>query len=204
MVNGWKRMMMAVAAVAMLGLIGGERAAWSQAVMGKAAPGGAAASGEVSSPAADAPVYRLGSGDRLRVTVFGESDLSGEFQVDGGGTISMPLIGIVRASGLTVRELERAVTAALSDGYLRRPQVSIGVLNYRPFYILGEVQQPGSYPYVDGMTVLNAVVLAGGYTYRARTTRLTLKRASEAEEREVDEQAVVLPGDIIRVPERFF
>jgi polysaccharide export outer membrane protein len=153
---------------------------------------------------AENAVYRLGSGDRLRVTVFGESELSGEFQVDGAGTVAMPLIGEVRARGLTVREFEKAVTSALQDGYLRRPQVSVEVLNFRPFYILGEVQRPGSYPYVDGMTVLNAVVLAGGYTYRARTNRLTIRRANEAEEREVGDDAVVLPGDVIRIPERFF
>lgn len=152
----------------------------------------------------EAPVYRLGSGDRLRVTVFGEAELSGEFQVDGAGTFAMPLIGEVRARGLTVRELEKAITGALLDGYLRRPQVSVEVLNYRPFYILGEVQRPGSYPYVDGMTVLNAVVLAGGYTYRARTNRLMIRRANETEEREAGDDAVVLPGDVIRILERFF
>lgn len=163
-----------------------------------------AAMGRAALAQGETPVYRLGSGDRLRVTVFGENDLSGEFQVDGAGSVAMPLIGEVRARGLTVRELEKAVTVALQDGYLKRPQVSIEVLNYRPFYILGEVQRPGSYPYVDGMTVLNAVALAGGYTYRARTTRLGIRRANDAEEREVGDDAVVLPGDVIRIPERFF
>ncbi len=156
--------------------------------------------------AADQPVYTLGSGDRVRVTVFGEEDLSGEFEVDGSGFISMPLIGEVEAGGLTLRQLEKAISEKLLDGYLKTPRVSVEVRDYRPFYILGEVKEPGNYPYVNGMTVLNAVALAGGYTYRARKKRLLITRANDAEraEQPATENTVVFPGDIVRVPERFF
>ncbi len=156
--------------------------------------------------AADQLVYTLGSGDRVRVTVFGEEDLSGEFEVGGSGFISLPLIGEVRAGGLGLRQLEKVITEKLLDGYLKTPRVSVEVRNYRPFYILGEVKEPGSYPYVSGMTVLNAVALAGGYTYRARKKRLLITRANDAEgaEQPVTENTVVLPGDVVRVPERFF
>ena len=107
--------------------------------------------------------YKLGPGDNLRVTVFGEEDLSGEFEVDGNGRISMPLIDVVDLQNRSLRDAEAQIVAMLLDGYLRNPKVSVDVLNYRPFYILGEVNEPGSYPYRAGMTVLNAVVLAGGY-----------------------------------------
>ena len=156
--------------------------------------------------AVNQPAYLLGSGDRVRVTVFGEEELSGEFEVDGSGTISLPLIREVQAGGLRIRQLEQVISEKLLDGYLKNPRVSIEVLNYRPFYILGEVKQPGSYPYVSGMTVLNAVALAGGYTYRAKKNGLLITHAnrSESKEQPASEETVVLPGDIVKVPERFF
>ena len=158
-------------------------------------------SGDVEA-AADQAIYTLGSGDRVRVTVFGEEDLSGDFDVGGSGVISMPLIGEVEAGGLTLRQLGKVISEKLLDGYLKNPRVSVAVLNYRPFYILGEVKEPGSYPYVSGMTVLNAVVLAGGYTPFARKKRLLIKRAKRSGpvEQRATEGTVVLPGDIIRVP----
>lgn len=150
--------------------------------------------------------YRLGSGDQLKVTVFGHKDLSGEFYVDGSGQVSLPLIGNVQVGGLTVREAEDAVVAKLRPDYLKNPRVSIEVLNYRPFYIIGEVRKPGSYPYVNGMTVLNAIALAGGYTYRARENDLFITRANDPErsKQRATHDTKVLPGDVIEVPERFF
>ena len=111
--------------------------------------------------------YILGTGDRVRVIVFGETDLSGEFVVDSTGRIALPLVGELKAEGLSVRQFERAVETLLKVDYLKDPRVSIEVLNFRPFYILGEVSRPGTYPYTSGLTVLNAVVTAGGFTYRA-------------------------------------
>ena len=149
--------------------------------------------------------YRLASGDQVRVTVFRHDDLSGEFQLDGLGNFSMPLVGQINADGLTVREAENAIRERLMAGYLVDPQVSVEVLNYRPFYILGEVKTPGSYPYVNGMTVLNAVALAGGYTYRASEGRITVTRGgSGGRQIRAEPTTTILPGDIVTVPERFF
>lgn len=148
--------------------------------------------------------YNLGIGDRLRVIVYGEEDLSGEFEIGPAGTINLPLINEVYGENMTIGELEDEVEAKLADGYLVSPRVSIEVLNYRPFYILGEVNAPGSYPYVNGMTVLNAVALAGGYTVRAREEPVLLKRSADAAETAVGVTTPLLPGDIIKVEERFF
>lgn len=150
--------------------------------------------------------YTLGSGDKVRVTVFGHEDLSGEFEVDGSGNISLPLIRNVKAEGLTVRQLEQSITERLSPDYLINPSVSVEVLNYRPFYIYGEVTKPGSYPFVNGMTVVNAVAMAGGFTYRARTGSVRIVRAGDPQRKPVDadKDTPVLPGDIIEVPERYF
>lgn len=150
--------------------------------------------------------YTLGGGDELRVLVFGEEDLSGEFVIDGDGFIALPLIGELNAGGLTLREFESRVETALAQGYLRAPRVSAEVLNYRPFYIIGEVEEGGEYPYVQGMSVLNAVAVAGGYTYRADRNRVLITRQDSPGEVEyrASQGVRVLPGDIIRVPERFF
>lgn len=155
---------------------------------------------------ARALVYKLGTGDRVRVIVFNEEDLSGEFEVDSTGSLALPLIGNISARGLTLREFEMSVADALRDGYLKDPRVNVEVLNFRPFYIIGEVENGGEYDFVPEMTVLNAVALAGGYTYRADDRRVFVTKAgtnSEVEHR-MESAIKVLPGDIIRVPERFF
>lgn len=148
--------------------------------------------------------YRLGSGDRVKVIVFGEEDLSGEFELDGGGAFSMPLIGTVRALDQSPRQLEQTIASKLLDGYLRNPRVSIEVLNYRPFYIIGEVNNPGSYPYRVGMTILNAAALAGGFTFRADEDDIEVSRGGEGEPRVMAPETIVQPGDVIRVNERLF
>lgn len=150
--------------------------------------------------------YTLGPGDRVKITVFGHEDLSGEFEVDGSGMISPPLVRDIKAQGLTVRQVEKIVADRLSPDYLKNPSVSVEVMNYRPFYIFGEVNAPGSYPYVNGMTVVNAVAVAGGYTYRARTGSARITRATDASRtpQSVDRDTPVLPGDVIEVPERYF
>ena len=149
--------------------------------------------------------YRLGSGDRVRVSVFRHEDLSGEFALDGAGNFAMPLIGEINAYGLTTRELEERIVAKMREGYLIDPQVSVEVLNYRPFYILGEVKSPGSYPYQNNMTVLNAVALAGGFSYRARQNSFLLQRGgSNTAAMAVSGDTPLLPGDIVTVQERFF
>lgn len=150
--------------------------------------------------------YQLGPGDLLRIVVFGHEDLSGEFEVKGSGHVSLPLIREVKAQGLTLRQFEQAVIDALKPDYLINPRVSVDVLNYRPFYIIGEVKRPGSYPYVNGMKVVNAIALAGGYTYRAKEKEVLITRAGGPgnKQKPADHQTVVLPGDVIEVPERFW
>ncbi len=150
--------------------------------------------------------YVLGTGDKIKLTVYGEADLSGEYEVSSTGVISLPLIGNIPVARHTVHDFEQAVASKLSEGYLRDPRVSAQVINYRPFFILGEVSKPGSYPYVNGMTIINAVALAGGYTYRADKKDITVTRANDPEKKDVHttEEEQVLPGDVIRVPERFF
>jgi polysaccharide export outer membrane protein len=150
--------------------------------------------------------YHLGSGDHIKVKVFGHDDLSADVYVDGTGSISLPLIGTVKAGGATIRDLERTITDKLQPDYLRHPRVTVEVLNYRPFYIIGEVKNPGSYAYVNGMTIINAVALAGGYTYRARENSVFITRASDSSKakQRANHETLVLPGDVIEVPERFF
>lgn len=155
--------------------------------------------------AADA-TYRLGPGDRVKVIVFGHDDLSGEFAIDGAGRLSLPLIREVTAAGISAADLELVIADKLKPDYVKNPRVSVEVLTYRPFYIIGEVKNPGSYPYVSGMTVVNAVALAGGFTYRADDRKVTIIRGSDDEQskRQVGLQTPVQPGDVIRVGERFF
>lgn len=129
--------------------------------------------------------YRLGSGDLLKITVFNQEDLSGEYTINGAGQISLPLIGNVNAKDLTVKQVEQGIVDKLKPDYLLNPRVSAQVLNYRPFYILGEVKEPKSYPYVDGMTYLNAVAIAGGYTYRAKEDHVVVIRMNDPEKREL-------------------
>ncbi len=150
--------------------------------------------------------YKLGSGDKLRVTVFRHPDLSGQFEIDGAGMIALPLIGGVAVGGLTLAKAEAAIVDALRPDYLKNPRISLEVLNYRPFYIIGEVRAPGSYPFVNGINVLNAVAIAGGFTYRARENRMTIIRADDPdhEKLRVTPDTVVLPGDMIEIPQRFF
>jgi polysaccharide export outer membrane protein len=138
--------------------------------------------------------------------VYGENDITGEYEVDSGGYISVPLGGRVKAAGLTTRQLERAVAAALSKGLLRDPRVNAEIATYRPFYILGEVKRAGEYPYKSGLTVLDAVASAGGYTYRANESKVVIRRAGSSveETHPLDAPVPVFPGDNIRIPERYF
>jgi len=145
--------------------------------------------------------YVLGVGDRLRIIVFGEEDLSGEFVVDSTGRVSFPLIGEIPAALSSVSEFQSRVEEALREGYLNDPRVSAEVLNFRPFYILGEVQRPGEYPFNNGLTVLNAVATAGGFTPLANQTRVFIKPAGEGREEEIalSPATPVAPGDTIRI-----
>ena len=161
---------------------------------------------QVHAPADDLKGYALGAGDKLKITIFNEPDLSGEFDINGQGIISLPLVGQIKVIGQTTSDVQALLTEKYGKDYLVNPRVNVEVLNYRPFFILGEVNHPGSYPYVNGMTVINAVALAGGYTPRANHDRIKIKHINEStdQEKEVKEDSAVLPGDVIEVPERFF
>lgn len=164
------------------------------------------ATNTVASPKAADPGYRLGTGDQLRITVYNETDLSGDYNVDDGGFVRLPLIGQIKAAGSTLVELEKSIENKFGAGYLKSPRVSVEVTNYRPFYIIGEVNKPGQYSYVNGMNVVTAVALAGGYTYRADDSDVYIRRNGGAQEESdpADETTKIQPGDIIRVAERFF
>jgi polysaccharide export outer membrane protein len=146
--------------------------------------------------------YRLGPGDKLKVTVFGAEDLSGDFTVTDSGFVAAPLVGDIKAAGLSPQQYAAALQRRLADGYMRDPKVSVQVSNYRPFYILGEVTKPGEYPFANGMTVLNAVAMGGGYSYRAQQNYVVVTR--DHRDYRAALTAKIQPDDVIRVPERLF
>jgi polysaccharide export outer membrane protein len=172
------------------------------AITGAHAQGSPAATPGLAPGASIENSYILGPGDRVRVIVYNETDLSGDFDVDGRGQISVPLIGEIQAGGSTVRQVERQIEDKFREGFLRDPKVSAQVIGYRPFFILGEVRSPGSYPYVNGMTIVSAVAIAGGYTPRANRREVVIIRAGK--ETKANEESVVMPGDTVRINERFF
>ena len=154
----------------------------------------------------DPSAYVLGPGDSLRILVFGEGDLSGQFVVSQQGVVAYPLLGEVKAAGLTVEAFSRALEARLMTGYVRQPRVSTEVLNYRPFFILGEVNKPGTYPFASNLTVMNAVATAGGFTYRANKRVVFIKHDGEKAETKysLTSTTSVRPGDTVRIDERRF
>ncbi|MBV8092882.1 MAG: polysaccharide export protein [Acetobacteraceae bacterium] len=151
--------------------------------------------------------YHLGPGDQVRIITFGGEQLTGEFRVDASGDISLPLVGNVRAAGLTPHQLETAVAKALERSKLyKNPSVSVEVVNYRPIFVLGEINKPGQYPYQPGMTVVTAVAVAGGFTYRAIDNAFSIVRDVNGRpiEGRAARQTLVQPGDVITVYERRF
>ncbi len=152
----------------------------------------------------DNPDYILGSGDAIQIAVFGVPELGGAFTVSGAGIVSLPLVGDIKASGLTVAQLTDVIGQKLKDGYVLDPKISMQVTSFRPYYILGEVNKPDQYAYADGLNVLNAVARAGGFTYRAQEKHVFIKHAGERKETEdlLTTDLMVAPGDTIRVAER--
>lgn len=155
-----------------------------------------------------APSYRLDTGDKLRIVVFGQDGLTNSYIVDAAGQVMLPLIGAVSARGLTTQQLTGAVAAKLRAGFIREPHVAIEVESYRPFFILGEVTLPGQYPYVPNMTVETAVAIAGGFTPRAYRHEAKIDRpvpGGVLRSREaVSLFTQVLPGDTVVIKERWF
>lgn len=150
---------------------------------------------------------RLQSGDALKIIVFGEDSLSGIYDISPAGTISMPLIGRVVAAGHTADEVQGVITRAYANGkFLQEPKVTVSVASFRPFYIFGEVLTPGRYAYTDGLDVLGAVATAGGFTYRASRSSVLIRRPGEQvwQEYSLANPQPIEPGDVIRVPERYY
>ena len=162
--------------------------------------------GAPGAPANPYPTYRLDSGDRVRITVFGQDNLSRLYNVDTSGRIALPLIGQVEARGLTTPQVANEIADKLRRNYVKDPKVTVEVDTYRPFFILGEVNKPGQYPYVNAMTVESAVAIAEGYTARAkqRMVRLTRRFGGVMSTVMVPTDYPVQPGDTIYVLERFF
>lgn len=150
-------------------------------------------------------IYRLGVGDKLKVTVFGEDNLSGQVEVNALGQVTMPLAGEVPAKGLSVVQFRDQVAGKLANGYLKNPRVTAEILNYRPIYVQGEVKSGGEFQYKAGLVLRDAVAMAGGYTYRADQAQVLIARQGEPEfSLALPSDVPVLPGDNIRIPERFF
>jgi polysaccharide biosynthesis/export protein len=150
--------------------------------------------------------YTLATGDRLRIIVFGQDNLSNSYAVDSTGHIAMPLIGSVAANGQSTKGLERAIEGRLRNGFLREPRVSVEVEQHRPFFILGEVTQSGQYPFVNGMTVQTAVAIAGGFAPRANRWTVDITRVIDGQPvtGAVPIETPLRPGDTITIRERFF
>ena len=149
---------------------------------------------------------RLQAGEKIRVTVYGEASLSGDYQIDPSGYIALPLAGTVKAAGFTQPELEKELAKKFRSEYLRNPKVTVSVSEFRPFYILGEIEKPGSYPYSSGLNAMSAIAIAGGPTYRASRSSILIQHPSESGMREypLTSAIPILPGDIIKVPQRYF
>lgn len=176
-------------------------------------PRGIVAAGTPATPyamagaSASPQAYRLALGDKVKITVFNEPDVSGEFQINSAGKIALPLAGDVVAANKTVDELEGAVARKLNGRFVKNPRVAVEVVTYRPFNVVGEVKNAGQYPYRPGLTIHDAVAMAGGYTYRANTHTIYIRRQGDKGERTIESDVTpvsVSPGDNIRVPERYF
>jgi protein involved in polysaccharide export with SLBB domain len=156
--------------------------------------------------ASDLKTYRLGAGDKIRLAVFGETDLSGTFEVNAHGGLALPLAGEVAVGGLDIESARQAIVRRLSDGYLKSPRVTAEVASYRPIYVHGEVRTGGEYPFKVGTRLRDAIAVAGGYTYRAHQGYVLLARDGSTRDARVPmpSDMLVMPGDNIRVPERFF
>jgi polysaccharide export outer membrane protein len=151
--------------------------------------------------------YRLGLGDKVRVRVYGADQISGEFPVDLSGLIDLPLVGVMKAEGLTAPELKKEIAQSLrKESIMQDPQVSVDLVAASPFYVLGEVEKSGEYPYHPGLNVISAIATAGGFRYRADQDKVFVRRRGQTSELALPtlSAAPVYPGDIVRVPGRFF
>jgi len=160
-----------------------------------------------SAALAGGTAHHLSPGDKLKISVFNEPDLTGEFAVAENGNIAFPLVGELKAAGLGVDEFKADLVGKLQGGFVRNPRVNIDVLNYRPINITGEVKNAGQYPYRPGMTAQDVAAIAGGYTYRANESTLQVIRGANKNQITVDlrkDNIAIFPGDSVKISERYF
>ena len=162
--------------------------------------------GEAAETTDAAEPFRLGPGDHISIHVFGEDDLSMDVELNNTGTLNYPYLGELKVEGLTVSGLEQLITQGLKGPYLVDPDVTVSMIEYRPFYLYGEVLKPGGFPYQPGLTLQKAIALGGGFTERASRKKITVTRAGDpdAGDKPIEMDDPVYPGDVISVPESFF
>ena len=171
----------------------------------EAASTGPFASAPTSVPQAQIPL-QIQKGDKIKVFVYGEDSLNGIYDVDPDGYVSLPLAGRVEAAGRTTSELQKYITSKYRSDYLKDPKVSVDIASFRPIYVMGEAAHPGELPYRSGMNLLNAIAAAGGPTYRASRSTVLIQHAGEDvwKETPMSSSVQLQPGDMIRIPERYF
>ena len=182
-------------------------AVFATAILGACADGNGLPPPSFANTASDGVVraYRLNVGDKLKINVFGEENLSGQFEVNASGNVSMPLVGDIRAKGLTLAAFRQRARKKLADGYLKNPRLAVEILNYRPIFVHGEVRAAGQFEFKNGLKIRDAIAMAGGYTYRANQAKVIIAREGLGETTlPLPSNVTVLPGDNIRIPERFF
>ena len=158
-------------------------------------------------PAAAGLATVMRPGEKIKITVYGEEGLTGDYDISPSGYVSMPLIGQIKAAGHAAADFERMVAARYrSGGFLQDPHVNVAIVTFKPFYVLGEALTPGEYPYRSGLNVHTAVAMAGGFTYRASRSYVLIRHAGDEvwKEYSLAEPVPIAPGDLIRVPERYF
>lgn len=160
---------------------------------------------QATNAAASGP-HTFQGGEKIKITVYNEPSLSGDYDIDTNGVVSLPLAGTVRAVGLTQTQLEQELATKFKSEYLRNPKVTVTITQYRPIYIVGEAEKQGEFPYKNGLNVLTAIAMAGGGTYRANRNYVLIQHFGETTMKEYPQSAatMVLPGDLIKVPERYF
>jgi protein involved in polysaccharide export with SLBB domain len=148
----------------------------------------------------------LQPGDKIKITVYGEDKISGDYDIDPDGFVTLPLAGTLQAAGLTKSELRQTLSKKFSSEYLRNPKVTVDISTFRPFYVLGEVERPGEYPYRSGLNVMSAMAIAGGDTFRASHSYVLIQRSGEPDftKYAMSAQIPIYPGDVMRIPERYF
>ena len=150
--------------------------------------------------------YLLDTGDQIRILVYDEPDLTVERLITDDGKINFPLVGSIYVTGKTTRQVQKLIHNGLKGDYLLNPSVQVDIITYRPFYIHGEVKKPGAYPYQPGLTVDQAVALGGGFTERASTSKMYIKKAFSPKKsrKKVSLTYSVGAGDTIIIEQSFF